>query len=111
MNVLCWSCGNNLFFPTCELRTQLVGDSSGDVGFDRKDIRQFSIKGVGPEVGIVGCFDQLHVYTHCVAAFLHTTFQDVGDAKLLRNLSHVVRSTFVILSGRPRNYLQIGNLG
>ena len=29
----------------------------------------------------IGCFDQLHVDAHGVAALLHAAFQDVGDPK------------------------------
>src|SRR5207302_9921455 len=62
-------------------------------------------------MGIVGDFDQLYVHTHSVAAHLHTSFQDVSNAKLLADLGQVFRRTFVMLRGSARDYLQIGDLG
>ena len=70
-----------MLFLTGEVRSQLVGDGFGYLTLDRKDIGQFTIKSIGPQMGIIGCFDQLHVHPHGVAALLHAAFQDVGDAK------------------------------
>jgi hypothetical protein len=75
----------------------LVGDGFGHLHSRRKDVGQFAIKGIGPKMGIIGCFDQLHVHAHGVAALLHASFQDVGDAKLLCDLAQVFRRAFVML--------------
>ena len=49
--------GNDLLFLTGEFRPQLVGDGFGYFTLDRKDVSQFAIKGIGPKMGIIGCFD------------------------------------------------------
>ena len=60
----------------------------------------------------IGCFDQLNVHEDAVAALLHTSFQDVGDTKLVGDFGQVFRDAFVILRGCPRNnFFQIGDLG
>ena len=62
-------------------------------------------------MGVIGRFDQLHVHAHDLAALLHASFQDVGDAELLCDLGQVVRRAFVMLRGSPRDYLQVRDLG
>ena len=49
--------GDDLLFLTSEFRSQLVGDGFGHFALDRKDVGQFAIKGIGPKMGIIGCFD------------------------------------------------------
>ncbi len=49
--------GDDLLFLTGEFRSQLVGDGFGYLALDRKDVGQFAIKGIGPKMRIVGCFD------------------------------------------------------
>ena len=61
-------------------------------------------------MGIIGCFDELHVHAHNVAALLNPSLQDVRNTKLPGNLRHVFRRTFIMLRGCPRNDLQIGDL-
>ena len=97
LRVVCRLSSDDLLFLTRELRPQVIGDGFGHFTLHREDISQFSIKGIGPKVGITGCFDQLDVYAHGIAALLHTSFQDVGHAKLLCNLGHICRRTFVML--------------
>ena len=54
-------------------------------------------------MGIGGRLDELHVDSYSVSAFLHTTFQNVGNAELLRYLWQVFRSAFITLGGSARN--------
>src|SRR4030095_17060059 len=94
--------GDDLRVLTGEFRLQLVGDGFGDVSLDRKDVGQFAIKGISPKLGIIGHLDQPDTDAYGIAALLHTAFQDVGDAKLLPDLSQVFRGAFVILRRRAR---------
>ena len=48
---------DDLLFLTGEFRSQLLGDGFGYFALDRKDVGQFAIKGIGPKMGIIGCFD------------------------------------------------------
>jgi len=50
-----------------------------------------------PKAGIIGRFNQLYVHAHGVAALLHASFQDVGDAKLPGDLRQIFRRAFVML--------------
>ena len=61
-------------------------------------------------MGIIGCFNELHVHAHGIAALLHTSFQDVSDAKLRSDVAQILRHAFVMLRGRTRDHLQIGDL-
>jgi len=80
----------------------MVGNSFGDLTFDREDVGQFSVKGIGPKMGIVGGFDQLHIHAHGVAAFLHTSFQDVARRQVAWRSQANFQACFVMLRGRVR---------
>ena len=62
-------------------------------------------------MGIISCFDQLHVHPHGIAALLHAAFKKIGYAKLLRDFTQVSRRTLVVLRRCARDHLQIGDLG
>ena len=62
-------------------------------------------------MGIIRCFDQLHIDPHLVADFAHTAFEDVGDAELPRDLGQVIGDTLVMLGGSVRDHLQVRDLG
>ena len=99
-----------LFFLTTEFRSQLVGDGFGHLTFDRKDVRQLAIKRIGPEMGIIRRFDQLHVHAHGIAALLHAAFQDVSYAKLPGDLRQVFRRALVMLRRCTRDDFQVSDL-
>src|SRR5437016_12071291 len=62
------------------------------------------------QMGISGCFDQLHVHAHGVTALLHAAFQNVGNAKLLGDLPQILRRALIVLGRSARDDLQIGDL-
>jgi hypothetical protein len=65
------------------LRTlKLSGCSFSHLALNGKDVGQFAIKGIRPNMAIVGCVDELDVYADRVATLLHAPFQNVCDAKL-----------------------------
>ena len=55
--IICRLGGDDLLFLAGEFCSQLVGDGFRDFALNRKDVGQFAIKGIGPKMGIVGCFD------------------------------------------------------
>ena len=61
-------------------------------------------------MGIVRCFDQLHVHAHRVSALLHASFQDVGHPQSFADIGQVLRRAFVMLRRCARDNLQISNL-
>src|SRR4029077_11885065 len=107
LRIVCRVGGDDLLFLTGKVRSQLIGDGFGYFTLHRKDVGELAIEGIGPQMGIVSGFDQLHVHTPSVAAPLHTSFQDVSNPKLLADLGQVFRRTFVMLRGSARDYLQI----
>lgn len=62
-------------------------------------------------MGVIGSFDQLHIHADGVAALLHASLQDVGDAKQPPDLGQIFRRAFVVLRGSARDYFQIRDLG
>src|SRR5262249_46789840 len=101
---------DDLLFLAGEFRLQLLRDRSSHLTFDRKDVGKLAIKGIRPKMRIIGRFDELNVYPHGVAALLYAAFEDVGDTQLLCNLWQIFRSAPVMLCGRTRDHLQIGDL-
>ena len=82
LRVVCRFGGDLLLFSAREFRSQLVGDGFRNFALNRKDVGQLAIKRIGPEMGIIICFDQLYIHAYGVATLLHAAFQNVGDAKL-----------------------------
>jgi len=62
-------------------------------------------------MGISGRFDQLNGHVNGITLLLHTSFQNVSDAKLPSDLGQIFRRTLITLSRCARDDLQIGNLG
>src|SRR2546430_17273972 len=89
---------------------QLLGDGFGHLTLDRKDVGQFAIKGIGPKMGIISRFDQLHVDPYNVPALLNPSFKDVGYSQLLCDLGQVFRRAFAMLRRCARDALQFCNL-
>ena len=82
---------------TAEMCSQLIGDGSGDFALNRKDVGQLAIKGLCPEMRIIRGSDQLHIDAHVIICFLHATFEEIGDAELVRNLRKILRCVFITL--------------
>ena len=99
-----------LLLVTGELRLQRLCDPFGDLALDAKNVSQLPIIGFGPKMRVIGCFNQLHVHPHRVAALLHASFQDVGNTKLPGDLRQVFRGAFVMPRGCARDHLQISDL-
>ena len=68
-----------------KLRLQRIGDFLRDFALDGEDIFHVAVVGFGPKMGIGAGIDELHVDPHLVGRFLHTAFENGGDAELLRN--------------------------
>src|SRR6266550_1608203 len=62
-------------------------------------------------MGIIRGSYQLHIDAHLIICFLDATFQEIGDAELVRNLSEILRCVFITLCGRARDHFEIPNLG
>jgi hypothetical protein len=97
LRIICRFGGNDLLFLAREFRPQMLGNGFGYLAFDREDVGQFAIKSIGPKMGLINRFNQLHIHTHGIAALLHPSFQNVGNAKLPSNLGQVVRRAFIML--------------
>lgn len=69
-----------------------------------------SLRSISPNMGIVSCFDQLHIDPNLVARFLHAAFQDISHAQLPRDLGQFIGGTFVTLRRGARDYFQVRDL-
>src|SRR5207249_10979167 len=78
---------------------------------NRKDVGQYAIKCVGPNMRIAGSVEKLHVDAHSIATPLHAALQDMSDSKLPGDYPQIFWRTFVMLSGCARDHLQISNFG
>ena len=93
-----------MLLATGKLRLQGLRYSFGDLALDAKDVSQLPIIGLGPEMGIGLRVNQLHIDPHLIGHFLHATFKDVRDAKLLRDLAEIGRFALILLRGSARDY-------
>ena len=66
------------------------GDGLRNLAFHRKNIGQFAIVGLGPQMRVGRGMDQLHIDAHLAAGFLHTTLQNICYAQLLRDLRQII---------------------
>ena len=63
-----------------------------------------------PRDVIIRGSDQLHIDAHLIICFLDATFQEIGDAELVRNLGGTLRCVLVTLRGRARDHFEIRDL-
>src|SRR5438045_6558141 len=61
-------------------------------------------------MGVSCGVDQLYIDVHRVAGFLHTAFQDVGDAELLSNFRKIRGLALILLSRASGNDFQRSDL-
>ena len=73
------------------------GDRLRNLTLDLKNVRQFSVERIRPEVAIILGFDQLNVDTNLVGRTLHASLQDVRDPELFCDCRDVVRRAFETL--------------
>ena len=82
---------------------QRLSNRFRDLALDCEDISQFSIERFSPQVRVSNSVDELHIHPHLIAGLLHAALQNVGDAKLLRDLGKIVRRAFEVLCRGARN--------
>ena len=57
-----------------------------------------AIKRLGPEMlESFAALNQLHIDAHLIVCFLDATFQEIGDAELVRNLGETLRCVLITL--------------
>jgi hypothetical protein len=64
---------------------------------DREDIGNVAIETLRPLVCVSTGVDQLRVHAHFAAGALHTAFEQVRDAELLRDLAQVSHDSGFVL--------------
>ena|SRR5207249_2109849 len=74
-----------------------AGNFPGDLTFDSEDIGQLAIEVIGPQMGISLRINQLNIHSYLVGRPLHRAFEDVCDAKLLRDLEQISRRALIAL--------------
>ncbi len=58
-----------------------------------------------------GTLDELHVHPDPVVKVCDTTFDDLADAKVLADVTHIPVRVTILLDGGARNYMNGPNLG
>src|SRR4029434_9596300 len=99
-----------LLLAAGEFRLQLLRNRFSDLTFYAQDVSEFAIVGVGPQMRIAGCLDEVHADADCVASFLNATLKNVRHIKLLRDLREIARVTLIPLRRSARNYFQVRDL-
>jgi len=82
----------------------------GHLSLDRKDVGQFTIKGIGPKMGSLAALISC-TFTRTASPLFCTLLQDMGNAKLPGDLGKIARLALILLRGSARDHLQIGDLG
>ena len=93
-----------------KLGLQRLGDCFGDFALDPEDVDELAVVGIGPQMRIAGRLDKLDVDAHLIGSFLDAALQDVGHAKLLRDLGEIAWLALILLGGRARDHFQIRDL-
>ena len=100
-----------LLFMWRKFGLQLVGNRLRDLALNGKDVRQFAVISLRPEVPIGARIDQLRVDAHAIARALNASFHDMRDTKLLADLAQISRgSAFVLHHRSAADHFQIGDL-
>ena len=66
-----------------------AGDGQGDLVLQVEDVCQLAVVALRPNVVAVAGIDELRGDPHTVAAFAHTAFQDIANAKLSPDLADI----------------------
>ena len=89
--------GDRASLRTGQFCLQRVRDVRRDVAFDREDVSKLSIVSFRPKMRVILGVDQLHMHSHLVTGFAHAAFENVRDAKLLRDIRQMRACTFETL--------------
>ena len=82
---------------TSKLGSQRIGDCFGDFALNTEDVDELAVIGIGPKMRIGRRPDELHVDAHLIGGFLDAALQDVGHAKLLRDLREIAWLALILL--------------
>src|ERR1700693_5828411 len=86
-----WLCRDCDLLRASQLCLQSVGNCLCDLSLNCKNVSQFAIVSVGPEMSVGQSVDELHIHADLVIGFLRAACEDVRDAELSRDLPQVVR--------------------
>src|SRR6516225_1474370 len=72
-----------------------AGNASGDLVLDGKDIGQFAVVAICPQMMASRCLDELCGDANAIAGAPHAAFEDVAHTKLATHLADVHTRTLV----------------
>ena len=96
-----------MFRRAAQLRPQSIGNTFRNVAFDRKNVGQFAVINVGPEMCVGHRIDQLHIDPDLIADLLHTAFEDVRHPELPRDIGQIFWSTLEMLGRGAGNHFEV----
>ena len=97
LTVFSRSRGNRALLGPAKPGTQSLGDCFCDVSFYRKNVGEFAIICLRPEMRIGGRIDQLDIDPDLIDRLLDTTFKNVGNSKLFPDFGQIARFALVLL--------------
>src|ERR1700735_2047977 len=87
-----------------QLCSQLIGKTRDDFVLHVKEISHRLVEAFGPEVNTGFAVNELDIDAHAVAAALHRTLKDVGNAEFLADPLQIDMSSPVGESGVAANH-------
>src|SRR5437667_9672988 len=76
---------------------QLISNGFGNLSLDRKNVIQWPVVMLGPKMNILARIEQLRADAHTIAGALHTTFEDVRNAKFPCDLAEIASNASLVL--------------
>src|SRR5437763_17220487 len=76
-------------------RRDRAGNASGDLVLDGKDVSQFAVVAIRPQMMASRCLDELCGDANAIAGASHTAFEHVAHAELAPDFADVNRRTLV----------------
>src|SRR5207244_6568480 len=103
---------NRRLFTRRDFGLELVGDRFGDLALNSEHVCEIAIVVLRPKMRVCPGVNQLCAHPHAVRRSLHTSFEDMGDAKLLGDLAKVASRCIPVLhNAGATDYFQVGDFG
>jgi hypothetical protein len=99
LDVDCATMADALLLCGREPYLQHIDDALGDVVLHRKDILEFPVIALGPQMGPRGSVNELHRNVHPLRCTLHAALQQVSDSQFATDLFGAFRHTFIDKGG------------
>ena len=90
-------------FSTAELCFQRLSHRDRDVGLDAKNVLEFAVVTLDPEMLIGRRANELHIDVHLIGGLLHAALDNVCNPKLTSDIRQIARPGCVLLRRSARD--------